>query len=185
MARYLLSCECGESVPVETGHAGGQVDCICGRTLDVPPLRVLRHLPTEATTSPAAAAKRAGSTWGAGQGIATICLLAAVAFGCAAAWSRWGEPTLPEFNPTTHIGQMNRNIDALTPVQAWQWWVEVYKPLAEVGFAEMKHPYENAIRADIDRRRFFQKVTLILAGVFGAIGLTAAFWPRARTKTRR
>lgn len=180
MARYLLTCECGATVPVEARHAGAQVECNCGRTLDVPPLRALRHLPTEA--APASSTSSAPVTWGVGQGIATVCLLAALVLGAAAAWSRWGEPSLPEFDATAYTGNVEQNIDALTPVQAWQLWVDVYKPLAEVGFVEMKHPYEDAIRAEIERRRFFQTMTLILAGVFGAFGLTAAFWPRGKTR---
>ena len=45
MAAYLLTCDCGKTVPVEIGQAGGRVACSCGTQLDVPTLRQLRHLP--------------------------------------------------------------------------------------------------------------------------------------------
>ena len=49
MSTYLLTCDCGKTVPVEIGQAGGQVTCSCGTQLDVPTLRKLRHLPAAAT----------------------------------------------------------------------------------------------------------------------------------------
>lgn len=185
MSRYLLNCECGKQVPVEAGHAGGKVACDCGRTLEVPPLRALRHLPTEAPRS-GARPQSTASDWGARQGIATVCLLAALLLSAVAGWSRWGEPTIPVFNPVAHTGQIERNIDALTPAQAWSLWVDVYRPLAEIGFSELKHPHDAQIRAEIERRRFIQKAALALAGAFGAVGLTAVFWPRSKsTKSKR
>ena len=50
MTKYLLTCECGKTVPVEVGQAGEQVACQCGAKLDVPPLRKLRHLPVATET---------------------------------------------------------------------------------------------------------------------------------------
>jgi hypothetical protein len=43
--KYLLACECGESLPVETAQAGQRVTCQCGRHLDVPTMRAIRQLP--------------------------------------------------------------------------------------------------------------------------------------------
>ena len=180
MARYLLSCECGEQVTVEAGQAGRQVTCSsCGRTLDVPPLRSLRHLPS---APPAEPEKPARGAWTARHGIMTLCLLIAGVLAAIAAWSRFNEPVVRPFNPEAHTGQMERQIDALTPEQAWQVWVYEYKPLAEEGFTEMEDRQEPLIRAEIARRRFFQRVLLILAGVFVAVALIAALWPRSQTR---
>jgi hypothetical protein len=180
MARYLLTCECGASVPVEAGQAGGQVNCTCGRPLDVPPLRHLRHLPAAAPTQ--AERAQTGSRWSVRHGIATLCLLVAGVLAAVAAWSRFNEPVVPEFNPAAHTGHMENQIDALTPEQAWQVWVYQYQPLAEVGFAPLENRQEPAIRAYIENQRFFQRAVLIAAGVCAAIALLAIVWPRSQTR---
>ncbi len=42
--QYLLPCECGEKIPVDTSQAGSAVTCGCGRTVDVPSMRAIRQL---------------------------------------------------------------------------------------------------------------------------------------------
>ncbi|MCI0492202.1 MAG: DUF1922 domain-containing protein, partial [Planctomycetes bacterium] len=179
MARYLVRCECGANVPVEAGQAGRRVACPCGLAIDVPPLRLLRHLPQEA-----AGPTRSAATWGARQGILTLCLLVTSVLAAFTAWSWWTEPMLPKFNPEVQAAQMERQIDALTPRQAWQLWAYEYRPLAESGFAQLSNPLEPAIRAEIDRRRLLRRVMLVVAGLFAAGAVVATFWPRASTSPR-
>ncbi len=62
--RYLLTCRCGETVPVEPKHAGSQVECSCGVKLDVPSLLELRKLPRENVVE-----KRPHSAWGLPQAL--------------------------------------------------------------------------------------------------------------------
>lgn len=45
MARYLLTCSCGQATPVGPAQAGGTLQCSCGQTLNIPTLRGLRELP--------------------------------------------------------------------------------------------------------------------------------------------
>lgn len=151
----------------------------------MPPLRVLRHLPTEVKEVAPEHPVPGASSWGARQGIATLAFIIALLFAAAAAWSYRGEPVLPEFNPAAHAENIARNIDALTPVQAWRVWVSEYKPLAEVGFVEMRYMHEDAIRAEIERRRFFQIVMLSLAGFFTVVGLGAYLWPGKNGTVKR
>ncbi|MCA9194813.1 MAG: hypothetical protein KDB03_23745 [Planctomycetales bacterium] len=40
--QLTVECECGRKTPVTAAHCGGRVDCLCGRTLDVPRLRDLK-----------------------------------------------------------------------------------------------------------------------------------------------
>ena len=40
----LLTCSCGEKVPVELSQAGGETACKCGQAIDVPSLSKLREL---------------------------------------------------------------------------------------------------------------------------------------------
>jgi hypothetical protein len=41
--KISIPCECGESVAVTEGDAGGRLTCRCGRTVAVPSLRELRR----------------------------------------------------------------------------------------------------------------------------------------------
>lgn len=44
--KYLLACTCGQSLPVELNQAGRSITCNCGKTVEVPSMRLLRQLPT-------------------------------------------------------------------------------------------------------------------------------------------
>jgi len=44
MTKFLLPCECGESVSIEIKQAGQIVSCACGRELQVPTMRGIREL---------------------------------------------------------------------------------------------------------------------------------------------
>lgn len=44
--KYLLPCECGREIPVETAQAGEETVCDCGKTLAVPRLLELKRLPS-------------------------------------------------------------------------------------------------------------------------------------------
>ena len=176
MSKYLLTCGCGTGAPVEVGQAGGQVDCpACGAKLDVPPLRKLRHLPAAAEASEPAA-----TTWGARQGVAAAGLILAGALAGIALWNRFTEPTVPEFDPAARLQSVDQSLETMTPAQGWQLWVELYRPMAERGFAIMENPHKDAIEQHIARRRFFQKTLLIAAAICTAVALAAILWPRPR-----
>jgi hypothetical protein len=181
MSKYLLNCGCGNNVPVDVGQAGGQVACSsCGAKLDVPPLRKLRHLPVAAPES-----ELVQSNWGARQGVVAAGVILAAVLVSFALGSRFYEPAVPEFDPEARLQAVDRGIEAMTPVQGWQMWVELYRPMAERGFAIIQHPHKAAIERDIAQRRFFQKTLLIVAAVFVALALTAALWPRStRQRTK-
>ena len=42
--QFLLPCSCGQKVRVSNAQAGGEVYCVCGKSLSVPTLRGLRQL---------------------------------------------------------------------------------------------------------------------------------------------
>ena len=62
-ARYLLPCECGETVTIEVSQAGQTVTCSCGRSLLAPTLRAIKKLQPAAESAPAAAAEKRASQW--------------------------------------------------------------------------------------------------------------------------
>lgn len=174
MSKSLLTCGCGNNVSVDVGQAGGRVACpSCGAQLDVPPLRKLRHLPTVAPES-----RPVRSTWSARQGVATAALILAAVLIAIALWSRFNEPTAQPFDPAARRQAVDRGLESITPVEGWHMWVDLYRPLAERGFAVIEDPHKPAIEQYVARQRFFQKILLIVAAGCLAIALAAALWPR-------
>jgi hypothetical protein len=163
-------------VPVEIGQAGGQVACpSCGAQLDVPPLRKLRHLPVAAAES-----QPVPSTWGARQGVATAGLILAAVLVSVALWNRFSEPAVPQFDPAARLQSVDRGLESMTPAQAWQMWVELYRPMATRGFAIIEDPHKPAIEQHIAKQRFFQKTLLVAAAIFAVVALATILWPRPR-----
>jgi hypothetical protein len=178
MSKYLLICGCGNAVPVEIGQSGGQTACpACGAPLEVPPLRKLRHLPVAAAET-----KSVRATWGARQGIVTASFVLAAILAAIAAWSRFTEPTVRQFDPNARLEAVDQGLDQMTPLEGWQLWIELYRPLAERGFAIIEDPHKPAIERHVAQQRFLQKTLLAAAAVFLAIALAAALWPRTTTR---
>jgi hypothetical protein len=173
MTKYALTCECGNTLTVDVGQAGEQVSCGCGARIDVPPLRKLRHLPV-VTESPL----RQPSSWNVRQGIIATCLILATGLGLWALWSRWTEPYVAPFDAAVRRQLVDDGLATMTPVQAWQVWIERYRPLAERGFQEMEHQHAAAIDQYVAKQRFLQKSLLGVAGCFALVAVIAAVWPR-------
>jgi hypothetical protein len=174
MPNYLLACECGQTQSVGVAQAGGQVVCACGNKLDVPPLRLLRHLPP-AADQPAATA----SAWSGRKGAIAVCLILASLLAALSLWSRLTEPPLPKFDPTDHSEFFDQLLGHVTPVDAWKLWIDQYRPLAERGFAVLERHDTPAIRAIIAQKRFSQTIMLSMAAILAAAAVTIAIWPRA------
>ena len=176
MTKYVLTCECGNTVPVEIGQAGEQVACQCGAILDVPPLRKLRHLPV-ATEMPA----QRGSAWNARHGIIAACLILATVPALWTLWSRVTEPRIAAFDPGIRQKMVEDDLERMTPVQTWNLWVDRYRPMAEHGFTRMEHPYAAVVEEQVARQRFLQWTLLAVAGAFAAVAVIAAIWPQPKT----
>jgi hypothetical protein len=76
MPDYLLPCSCGQKTRVANAQAGGQVACVCGKSLAVPTLRGLRELDLAPPMKDAV--QRAGWSRQQGTVFATGLLIAAV-----------------------------------------------------------------------------------------------------------
>ncbi len=180
MSSYLLRCDCGKTVPVEIGQAGGQVTCDCGTRLDVPPLRQLRHLPR---STPAEEQRHSGA-WGLRQGVLAASLILAAALLAWGAWVWSKEPVIPEFDPAARLQVVERQIK--TPVGAWTGWIEFYRPMAEHGIPVFRIGNAAAIEAAIAQARFLRWMLWALGAVFALIAACVAFWPKpVPVKTRR
>jgi hypothetical protein len=172
MAKYLISCSCGRQHAVDTAQAGDSLTCQCGETVAVPTLRQLRQLPP-AESEPAAPA---GSAWGVRQGAITVCLLFAAACVAIAIASRVSEKQMVSVNPVARAKYVERQIAAMTPLQAWQLWVHLYQPLTITGFQTERHSNADAIQRMLLWYHWIQGIALALAGV----GVVAAvvLWTR-------
>ena len=182
MPTYLLACKCGKSAPVEVGQAGGQVVCDCGTRLDVPTLRQLRRLPQ--VQAPTVQSRRVGREWNPRKGVIAASLVAVTLLTAIVAWSRWTEPAIPNFDPAIHTKGIEERLRTETPSQAWEWWIQYYKSLAQRGFPVFQAPNEAAIQYQISRSRFLQKTLLAVAGLAAVVGITAAIWPKAKPRKR-
>ncbi len=172
MSKYLLTCQCGKTVPVDVGQAGGRVTCVCGAQLEVPTLRKLRHMPIE---RPAVSQTRAA--WSPRKGFVAAGLIVAGLLVASAIWSRFNDPVVPKFDPVGQTSAVNNVLEDITPVQAWKLWVEIYRPRASSGFAVYQHPHAAVIEQSIAERRFLQKTLIIAAAIIVVIALSIAFWP--------
>jgi hypothetical protein len=72
--KYLLTCTCGEKIPVTAPQAGQTVRCSCGVEQEVPTLMELKRLETieDVPAKPSLLDTPDGSNWGPAQGLITV-----------------------------------------------------------------------------------------------------------------
>ncbi len=122
VSKYLLPCSCGRSVPVEVSHAGRQVRCDCGASLEVPTMLELARLQrVEEAAAPAT------GQWGVPQqfimtGIAV--LLIAISGGV---WLALSVPQLP--HPAVDVEKARSEIQSAKPIQTLQIWRQLRRGL--------------------------------------------------------
>ncbi len=121
--KYLLPCSCGKSVAVAPSQAGQRVRCACGRTLDVPAMRLVRQLPPaeDAATRP----RRAASAWSRAHRLVFVLGLVMLASGAATAGYYQlvrAQLVTDEFLWDDLEGAC-ATIDRLTADDAWDVWV--------------------------------------------------------------
>jgi hypothetical protein len=167
MAKYLGACVCGRQHQVETRQAGESFACDCGAKITVPTLRQLRQLP-EAREEIAAST---GTPWGARQGAMTVSLLLAAVSLAIAGLSRYSERPVPTLDSVAYTQNVNRLVTNMTPLQAWERWIDTYQPLTTTGFEVYKHPATDAIQKNLDWHRWIQLIAVGLAAVFGVMAV--------------
>lgn len=165
--RYLLGCSgCGKSVPVSPSQAGGTAVCECGARLDVPRLGEMRGLPVES------AAAEATAGWGFRNGVLSAGLLVAGALAAGAGWFAAAEPDPPA--PPDLVARqasVERQLDAMPPAALFRLYTDVYKPLTDRGFQEVKSPEDVATLRRIDECRLYRNVLLGAAGAVVVVTL--------------
>jgi hypothetical protein len=172
MPRYLVTCECGQPVPVEIGQAGGHVRCPCGRSVEVPTLRRLRHLPIEQAS--AGAQKR---KWSTRRGIAAALFILAAALAVVGVGLRLAEPTAPPLNIKGSYEKTLERSESLTPADWFEVWTYHYRPSLEAGFEIYENQLSPPVAMQVAKKRLVQKGLLGLGAVLVVVALTVAFWP--------
>jgi hypothetical protein len=142
----------------------------------VPTLRQLRQLP-EAREELAVANS---PTWGLRQAAMTVSLLLAAVCLIAAAASRSSEQPVPTIDPVVRTTLVDKQVSAMTPLQAWQSWIESYQSLATTGFEVYKHPATDAMQQNLDWHRWIQWSALGLAAVCVAAAVVLGFTGRGK-----
>ena len=175
MAKYLVPCLCGRQLAVDTGRAGESLVCDCGATVAVPTLRQLRQLPEAREESVAVG----GSAWGFRQAAITVSLLLAAVCLIVAAASRYSERPIPTIDPVVRTTLVDKQVSAMTPLQAWQSWIESYQSLATTGFEVYKHPATDAMQQNLDWHRWIQWSALGLAAVFVVVAVVGWMVPKS------
>jgi hypothetical protein len=126
----------------------------------------MRHLPTDETVTPAAAG------WSFRSGLLSAGLLFASALAAIAGRFAMIEPAPPTPpDAVARIESVERQLDAMPPASLFRLYTEVYKPLIERGFQEVKSPADVATLQRIDECRLYRNVLLGAAGAVVVVTL--------------
>lgn len=177
--RYLLSCTCGEDIPVSKAQAGTVATCPkCRATIEVPTIRSLSKLPQqEAGVQVQSGKKNTGSassrlSWVAAL-FAGICFLtfAVTGFlGGALAWERLyyeDELNLSQIEAWTveqEVEYGDKMVAAYSSSDLFDVWEE-YKTL---GLSDKQPPQHFVLKNQIDKSRNRMYSFLTVAGIAAA-----------------
>jgi hypothetical protein len=128
VTKYLLTCECGEKLPVEVAQAGQQVRCDCGRGVAVPALRAIRKLP-QAEAEPVRRKSPGKWTVTHGAAFALGTLLVFGGFLIAGYGFLNGMRVKPMLQINPDLDKWVNSIDQAQMVDLWDEWIEVSKGL--------------------------------------------------------
>ena len=179
MPRYLLSCSCGKTIPIDTIQAGQEVSCECGQSLEVPTLREIRQLPElKQVVSQQQRMKKPWSgsrtsTFAAGLVVAAMALAAVIMCRGRIADKVKQLPS-KEAMKSYEEAMSSEIIGNLTPEQAYQQFVD----WKELGLGEQMERQFEVEHEQLDRLRLINWVFVILGGVGLAITAAAMLWPR-------
>ena len=91
---------------------------------------------------------KASPTWNARHGIVAACLILAAGLALWALWSRVTEPRIAPFDAVAHQQMIDDGLKTMTPAEAWQLWIDWYRPMAITRPIEvMEHQHAAAIDA--------------------------------------
>jgi len=107
---YLLPCECGRKLPVQSRQAGQKVHCECGRAIVVPTMRDLGRLEQRHNSDAAVV-----GPWSTRSALIALGLLVTLIGVGLTAYVYW---KMPRFDPVA----TGREVNGMSPYETWQWW---------------------------------------------------------------
>jgi hypothetical protein len=100
----------------------------------------------------------------------------------AGLWSWFTQPKVPKFDPLAQANRVESRLSKWTPADAWTWWIEYYRPLAERGFPVFETADKPRIEQQIAHRQSLRGICWTAAAVVGAVTAAIAFWPEPRQR---
>ncbi len=157
--KYLLPCQCGNQIPVDTRQAGQEVRCECGTTLEVPTMKGVTALDRDEVQQEGDKLHQPEMSggWGVPQGVAVmggmLMLLGSVLF----IFHYWNAP--PRDPPDSDLSE-------LTPYESFYYWQQLRKgPIRELGYEKGFLPAEAA-----NKRWQYASLTLAMLGTLTLAG---------------
>jgi hypothetical protein len=163
--QYLLECKCGRSNPVSASHAGRDIRCGCGKTLDVPPLRVLRRLPVAD-----AAATAEASVWSGRQRLWVLGALLIAAGVLLGGFTQWNKPPPPNQAVAAEMQDMAERVRQQAPNLSVSKAMEAFyqysiTPLRTLDQIVETHPYNETYADRLAMNRNWMIVAWGLVGL--------------------
>ena len=122
---YLLTCSCGEKLPVAAPQAGQTVTCPCGEALEVPTIRGLAQLDRAKETTPTETPSR----WGPREGLVFLgAVIASAAVIASVTLHVKANLVYKEFTPTGHqlteekAEQIRQSFGNMSAANTWEYW---------------------------------------------------------------
>ncbi|MEC7566505.1 MAG: hypothetical protein VX738_12560 [Planctomycetota bacterium] len=131
MPTYLLTCPCGNDLPVEVAQAGDSLTCECGENITIPNLRDVKMLPLAPDQQPVAA-----SSWNRVNGILFFIAVISISSGVLGAgfsFIRGSQIVVDDTTEeTTQYGDVV--IDQMPPLES----IEVFKMIRANGLGKQQ-----------------------------------------------
>ena len=178
MSTYLLTCQCGQKLPVDASQAGLRIRCACGAEPQVPTLRGLAALEraTASLTGPRP------SAWGPRQAVAFLGLSLLTLAVAAAATLWFTSPKFPEFHYDQRDRQdIEQSVNGLSIQESLELFASMRQDMPPGG--ELPSIAEYQAKATVHRRCMV--ATIVVAGIGGLLLLGALLAPRKKDLKRR
>ena len=162
--KFLLPCECGQTIAIEVGQAGQKIPCACGKTVEAPSMRAIRSLELQPEQPDAPKPKRSWSP-AAGMVFVTgsiLILIALTTIGFAYFSRSLLHRNLPVRSPE-NVAQWLGEIDQ-TPADGL---IDVWNETVEKGFSEADESPWQLYRAEAGK----YKLTIWIGLALAALGL--------------
>lgn len=173
MVQYLLPCQCGRKIPVDSTKAGRSIECECGATLEVPTLGGMKKLEKIAQDHRDSSA----NTWGPRQRVLLAGVLICLTGLGIAGFFGATRPLPPPHD--LRIERIPEHVNNLTLMQTLQLWGALERGLPDELTREDQQ-YEE------DRQAYIRRtgVALFIAAAGLAVMTVSLFIPAKRRRPR-